>query len=114
MTIKLEYAGYRGAFDTRPHNVLVKVKRDKPEYWPWQRVLNIYFHIEKYPAELGGGWHLTSWSNKSDKYMTEKFGTEHLRCDDRRALIKVLKQIIPDWIGKDYSGGQEREFEFID
>lgn len=114
MKIKLEFAGYRGAFDTSPYDVLVKVKRDKPEYWPWQRVLDVYFYIEKYPKELGGGWHLKSWTDESDKYMIEKFGAEHLRCDDRKGLIKVLEQIIPDWIGEDYSGGMVRKFEFID
>lgn len=114
MTIKLEYAGYQGAFNTRPHYVLVKVKRDKPEYWPWKRVLYVYFHIEKYPKELGGGWHLKSWTDESDLYMIDKFGADHLEFADKKGLIKVLEQIIPDWIGKDYSGGMEREFEFID
>ena len=114
MKIKLEYAGYRGSFDTRPHNVLVKVKRDKPEYWPWQRVLDVYFRIEEYPKDLGGGWRLMSWTNKSDLYMIDKFGADYLEFIDKKRLIKVLEQIIPDWIGKDYSGGQEREFEFID
>lgn len=113
MQIKLENAGYKGAFNTQPYNVLVKVKREKPEYWPWQGVLHVSFHIEKYPADLGGGWHIRSWTDESDKYMVEKFGTENFRCDDRKGLIKVLEQIIPDWIGKDYSGGQEKEFEFI-
>lgn len=113
MQIKLESAGYKGAFNTQPYNVLVKVKREKPEYWPWQRVLDVYFSIEKYPAEMCGQWHLASWSDKSDDYMYEKFGARHLRFDDRQTLCKILAEIIPDWIGKDYSGGKEREFEFI-
>ncbi len=113
MQIKLESAGYRGAFNTQPKNVLVKVNRDKPEYYPWERVLDIYFHVEKYPKELGGGWHITSWTDKSDKYMVEKFGTEHVQCDDLKTFLVVLEQIVPDWIGKDYSGGQVREFQFI-
>lgn len=113
MQIKLESAGYKGSFNTQPKNVLVKVKRDKPEYWPWERVLDIYFDVEKWPKELCGGWHVTSRCDEADKYMTEKFGTEHLRCDNIKTLLGVLEQIIPDWIGKDYSGGQVREFEFI-
>lgn len=113
MQIKLENAGYKGSFNTQPYDVLVKVKRDKPEYWPWQRVLGTYFHIEKYPKDLGGGWHIKSWADTSDKYMVEKFGAEHLRCDHLKTLLGILEQIIPDWIGKDYSGGQVREFQFI-
>lgn len=86
------FKDYKGAFNTQPYNVFVKIKRDKPEYWPWQRVLGVYFHIEKYPKELGGGWHIKSWADTSDKYMVEKFGTGHLRCDDRKTFIKILKK----------------------
>lgn len=113
MKIKLESAGYKGAFNTQPYDVLVRVKRDKPEYCPWQRVLDTYFHVEKWPKESGSGWHLRSWTNESDLYMVDKFGADHLEFADKKRLIKVLEQIIPDWIGKDYSGGKEREFEFI-
>jgi len=47
------------------------------------------------------------WSN----YRGE-LGARHLRFDDRKTLYKILEEIIPDWIGKDYSGGQEKEFEY--
>ena len=51
----------------------------------------------------------------ADKYMKERFGSdEHRYFKSDVELRKFLMQLIPDWIGKDYSGGQEREFEFID
>lgn len=112
MQIKLQNAGYRGPFNTIPKNVLVKVKRDAPEFWPWERVLDVYFHVEAYPTDLGGGIYIKSWTDRSDAYMMERFGTTSLRCENTKSALAALEQIIPDWIGKDYSGGLVRDFVF--
>lgn len=113
MRVKLIKA-YRDAFGDA-YRVYVKVLRDKPEYDPWERVLTGSFKVLKLDHAKTGKWSVWSMTEGADKYMKERFGSDETRCFyTKAALCEFLVKIIPDWIGKDYSGGKEREFKFID
>lgn len=113
MRVKL-IKSYRDAFGDA-YNVFTKVKRDKPEYYPWERVLTSSFKVLKLDHAKTGKWSVWSMTEGADKYMKERFGSdEHRYFKSDVELRKFLMQLIPDWIGKDYSGGMVREFEFID
>ena len=114
MEIKFVKCDYKGAFGTQPYNVFVKVRRDKPEYWPWELVLFFDFYIESYPDSLGGGWYLRSCSDKADDYLKSRGHGIRKRIETKKELAELIKTIIPDWIGKDYSGGHMRDFVFSD
>lgn len=114
MRVKLIKA-YDDAFGAA-YRVYTKVKRDKPEYCPWELVFCTSFKVLKmYERNRKNGvWSVWSASERGDAYLKEKFGSdEHLYFKNDVELRKFLMGIIPDFIGKDYSGGKEREFEFI-
>lgn len=115
MRVKLQKA-YRDAFGDA-YRVYTKVKRDKPEYCPWELVFCTSFKVLKMHEHnrKNGEWSVWSASERGDAYLKEKFGSDdHLYFKNDVELRKFLMGIIPDFIGKDYSGGQVREFEFID
>ncbi len=73
------------------------------------------FKVLKLDHAKTGKWAVWSMTEGADKYIKERFGNdEHRYFKSDVELRKFLMQLIPDWIGKDYSGGQVREFEFID
>lgn len=107
MTLRFEY-WYKGAFDFRRYMVYFKVQRERPEYWPWEKFAWVYFDVEQTPGDRWPGkWHLRSRTDRSDKYLREKFGDTSLYFKTRKELSKVLETIIQDWHKTYYYGGQE-------
>jgi len=108
MTIRMNKS-YRVAFGYA-YTVAVKVKRDNPDFWPWELVLE-QFKIE-YLDGFRDPWRIAAWSEDADKYMMTKYGDAVKHFNTRTEVIKAIKNLIPHFIGKDYSGGKVRDFVF--
>lgn len=104
MTIKLEKA-YRHRYSfcndyLDAYKCLVKVKREKPEYYPWEgwQTCGIHIHYESMMPD-GKQWILSPGFGSMDKEF-ERLNVQEYH-STRASLIKEIKRIIPE-IGFEY------------
>lgn len=77
------------------YDVEVKVKREKPEYHPWQNWFGTSVLIEKAKEKLNGReWIVISRTDDMDKIFNDLWGNGILFLKTKKDVIEVVKQII--------------------
>lgn len=78
------------------YNVLVKVKRDNPDCFPWERVLSysLNIHYSGHANMHGHHWSLSGFSDKMDRIMLEEIGASYKSYATRKSMMKDLEKIV--------------------
>lgn len=77
------------------YNVLVKVKKENKDWYPWEKVcctLNIHYNGR--PNRLGHHWSVSGFSDKMDKIMLEELGDSYKSYATRKDMMKDLGKIV--------------------
>lgn len=78
------------------YNVLVKVKKDNPEWNPYEKVCpcTLHIHYNGHPNKYGHHWSVSGFSNEMDKIMLEEFGDSYKSYEKREEMMKDLEKIV--------------------
>ena len=98
-------------FYTDNFDFVVKVKTDKPEYYPWQN----WFSIHKLSIQFTGWdklWLLQSRYEDMDEYMIKVLGNDTIHYKSRKEIFAALKKLAENWEEFYYSNGEKKKYEF--
>lgn len=78
------------------YDVLVKVKKDNPEWYPWEKVCPCTLHIDYdgQPNRYGHHWSVSGFSDEMDKIMLEELGASYKSYATRKEMMKDLEKIV--------------------
>lgn len=95
-------------------HVEIKVKKENPEFNPWERFLGstLHIHYEGHPFANGNHWSLSSFSDRTDEVMKKVFGETFLTFGKKKEVIAAIEKIVPHFPMVHYVNGKEIKYEF--
>jgi hypothetical protein len=78
------------------YKVLVKVKKDNPEWYPWEKVCpcTLRINYDGHPNRYGHHWSVSGFSEEMDKIMLEEFGDTYKSYATSKDMMKDLEKIV--------------------
>lgn len=74
------------------YNVLVKVKKENPDWNPWEKVCSVTLHIH-YHGDTNK-WSVSGFSDEMDGIMLEELGDSYKSYSKRAEMMKDLEKIV--------------------
>ena len=101
MKLKLQ-KDFRHTYRFAPHDYFesytlhVKVKKENPEWTPWESVCPCSLHIiyDSNENKYGHHWRVSSWSDRMDKQMNELLGSDFKSYPSRKEMLRDLQKIV--------------------
>lgn len=86
------------------YNVLVKVKKENPEWNPWESVCSctLHIHYNGRSNKYGHHWSVSGFSDEMDKIMLEELGDSYKSYATRKDMMKDLEKIVARNIPEHY------------
>ena len=78
------------------YNLLVKVKKENPEWYPWEGFCSctLHIHYNGRPNRYGHHWSVSGFSDEMDKIMLEELGDSYKSYATREDMMKDLEKIV--------------------
>lgn len=92
----------------------IKVKKENPEFYPWEKFLacTLHIHYDGRAFANGNHWSLSAFSDRTEEVMKKLFGETFLTFGKRKDLIASIEKMVPFFPLYHYVNGKEIEYEF--
>lgn len=91
----------------------IKVKKENPDFYPWERFLTctLHIHYDGHPFANGNHWSLSGFSDSVNKVLVNLFGESFLTFGNKKDLLAAIEKIVPYFPLVYYRNGKEIKYK---